>query len=111
MRLAPVVLYYRADAGQAIRMAGESSRTTHASLACVDACRYLAALILGALAGESKETLCGPAYAPVGTLWQKAPLEDQVAEVAGGSFKRSEPPASRGSVLLLGPRAGALGAY
>lgn len=111
MRLAPVVLYYRADAGQAIRMAGESSRTTHSSPACVDACRYLAALILGALAGESKETLCGPAYAPVAALWQKAPLEDQVAEVAGGSFKRSEPPVIQGSGFVVRSLEAALWAF
>jgi len=49
MRLAPVPMFFAADAGQAIRMSAESSRTTHGALACLDACRYFGGLLVGAL--------------------------------------------------------------
>jgi ADP-ribosyl-[dinitrogen reductase] hydrolase len=62
MRLAPVPLAYRVNPERAIDYAGESSRTTHGAPAAVDACRYFAALILGALGGASKEELLGPGF-------------------------------------------------
>ena len=46
MRLAPVVLAYRATPEQAIHYAAESSRTTHGAT-CLDACKLYAAMILG----------------------------------------------------------------
>ena len=62
MRLAPVPLAYRANPEHAIHYAGESSQTTHGAPAAVDACRYFAALILGALNGRSKEELLSPDF-------------------------------------------------
>jgi ADP-ribosylglycohydrolase len=53
MRLAPVVLAFAPNARDAVQMAAASSRTTHAAREAVDACRYLAGLIAGALRGES----------------------------------------------------------
>jgi ADP-ribosylglycohydrolase/polymorphic toxin system DSP-PTPase phosphatase-like protein len=55
MRLAAVPLAFRANVELAIHNAGESSRTTHGAPAAVDACRYFAGLLLGALGGRSKE--------------------------------------------------------
>jgi ADP-ribosyl-[dinitrogen reductase] hydrolase len=55
MRLAPVPLFYYPDEEAAIRFAGESSRTTHGALECLDACRLLAAMIHAALSGRSKD--------------------------------------------------------
>ena len=52
MRLAPVVMYYSPDVTQALHFAGESSRTTHGAKECIDACRYFAALLHQAYAGE-----------------------------------------------------------
>jgi len=49
MRLAPVPLFFAKDPKKAIEMSAESSRTTHGSTACIDACRYLGALIVGAV--------------------------------------------------------------
>ncbi|MDF1554076.1 MAG: ADP-ribosylglycohydrolase family protein, partial [Deferrisomatales bacterium] len=51
MRLAPVPLFFAADPARAIEFSGESSRTTHGAAVCVDACRYLGALIVGAVNG------------------------------------------------------------
>jgi ADP-ribosylglycohydrolase len=49
MRLAPVPLFYGLDARAAIEFSAESSRTTHGAQEAVDACRYYAGLIVGAL--------------------------------------------------------------
>lgn len=59
MRLAPVGLFYSGDYEAAQRYGGESSRTTHAAAACVDACRFYATLIAGAANGVAKEELLG----------------------------------------------------
>src|SRR5690606_30313714 len=54
MRLAPVPMAFAHDPVAAVRLAGESSRTAHGARACVDACRYMAGLIVGAINGASK---------------------------------------------------------
>jgi ADP-ribosyl-[dinitrogen reductase] hydrolase len=53
MRLAPIVLWAPRDILP--HHASESSRTTHAALECLDACRLLASVITRALDGASKE--------------------------------------------------------
>ena len=87
MRLAPVPLRYYRNPEQAISLAADSSRTTHAAPEAVDACRYVAGLMVGALQGESKEALLAPMYAPVTGLWDRAPLAPRIAEIAAGSYR------------------------
>jgi ADP-ribosylglycohydrolase len=60
MRLAPVALFYAEDVDTAVARSGDSSRTTHAADAAVDACRYFGALIAGAATGLPKEELLAP---------------------------------------------------
>ena len=91
MRLAPVPMFFAADPPTAIERAADSSRTTHGAPTAVDSCRYLAALIVGALAGAGKEELLAPRYSPVPGLWEERPLAPEVDEVAAGSFLRREP--------------------
>jgi ADP-ribosyl-[dinitrogen reductase] hydrolase len=98
MRLAPVPLRYAMDAKEAVYLAAESSRTTHAAPEAVDACRYFSALIVGAIRGATKQELLGGAdgsaegrhtpYAPEGWDWRDHPLEPGVQAIANGSFKR-----------------------
>jgi ADP-ribosylglycohydrolase len=57
MRLAPVPLFYSPNPSEAIVKSGESSRATHGATAAVDACRYLGALLVGAVNGDRKEAL------------------------------------------------------
>jgi len=64
MRLAPVALFFASNHDQAIHYAGESSRTTHGTKAAVDACRYFAGLIVGALRGHRKSELLSPFFFP-----------------------------------------------
>jgi len=97
MRLGPVPMFFAADPVVAIEKAGESSRTTHGAAAAIDACRYYAGLIVGALGGATKEGLMASCYAPVEGYWQEGKLVEEIAEVAAGSFKVKKPPAICGS--------------
>ena len=111
MRLAPVVLAFATEPARAIDRAGDSSRTTHAAPAAVDACRYFAGLLLGALDGVDRETLLAPAYAPLPDFWQTNPLVAEVAAVANGSFREKMPPALRGSGYVVAALEAALWAF
>jgi ADP-ribosyl-[dinitrogen reductase] hydrolase len=111
MRLAPVVLWFATDPAEAIRHAGESSRTTHGAATAVDACRYFAGLIVGALRGIGKEELLSPRWSPVPGLWEHSRLSDEVDEVAAGSFKRRVPPEITGSGYVVRSLEAALWAF
>jgi ADP-ribosyl-[dinitrogen reductase] hydrolase len=101
MRLAPVPMYYFKSPPEAIERAGESSRTTHGAQTAVDACRYFGALLVGALAGETKETLLSPHYAPVPGYWEKHPLCPEIDAVAGASFLRKPEGEIRGTGYVV----------
>jgi ADP-ribosylglycohydrolase len=88
MRLAPVPLFFASDPHAAVERAVESSRTTHGSPEAVDACRYLAALIVGALRGASKEELLADRYSPVPGLWDDQPLSPRIAAITEFEFRR-----------------------
>lgn len=111
MRLAPVPLAFAGDPEEAIRLAGEMSRTTHGAPEPVDACRYYAGLILGALAGVSKDELLQPRYSPVGGAWAPSVLSQKIDELAAGSFKNKQPPEIRGSGYVVQALEAALWAF
>jgi ADP-ribosyl-[dinitrogen reductase] hydrolase len=111
MRLSPVPLYYARDPLAAMVWAGESSRTTHAAPAAVDACRWFAALIVGALNGISKEELLAPAWSPVPGYWEAHPPAPEIAEVARGSFRTRQPPEIAGSGYVVRSLEAALWAF
>jgi ADP-ribosyl-[dinitrogen reductase] hydrolase len=71
MRLAPVPLFYHAHPVEAVDYSGLSSKTTHGAPSAVDSCRYLGALMVGTLAGESKENLISENYEPTKGIWKK----------------------------------------
>ena len=111
MRLAPVAMFFAADPELAIRLCGESSRTTHGARTCIDACRYFGGLIVGALRGATKEELLSERYCPVVGLWERAPLCAEIDEIATGSFKRLEPPGIVGSGYVVKSLEAALWAF
>lgn len=111
MRLAPVPIFFVNDPAEAIRRSGESSRTTHPHRACVDACRYLGGLIVGALRGEPKEKLLGPLYSPLGDAWRGEPLSPAIESVARGSFRAKVPPQIRGTGYVVQSLEAALWAF
>ena len=65
MRLAPIPMYYYREPKEAVKYASKSSQVTHANEMCVDACRYMAGIIVGLLNGESKEAVLSSLYSPV----------------------------------------------
>ena len=111
MRLAPVPLFFASDPERAILMSAESSRTTHGTRTCLDACRYFGGLINGAVSGVSKAELLSPRYAPVAGIWDREPLCPEIDEVASGSFKRREPPRIVGSGYVVESLEAALWAF
>jgi len=113
MRLAPVPMYYAADPGQAIERSAESSRTTHGAPTCIDACRYMGALIVGALTGASKDELLSERYVPPGTdgVWEREPLCEEIDAIAAGSFKEKDPPDIRGKGYVVDSLEAALWAF
>lgn len=111
MRLAPVPLFFARDPRRAIEVAADSSRTTHAAATAVDACRFFAGLILGALGGASREELLAPGFAPYPGCWTEAPLHPEIAEIAAGSYWRREPPEIRGSGFVVRSLEAALWAF
>jgi ADP-ribosyl-[dinitrogen reductase] hydrolase len=111
MRLAPVPLFFASNPEKAIAMSAESSRTTHGTETAVDACRYLGALIVGALQGASKNSLLSDRFTPAPGSWDAHPLCQQIDVIAGGSFKDKEPPEIRGSGYVVESLEAALWAF
>ncbi len=111
MRLAPVPLFFADDPRKAVERSGDSSRTTHGARVCVDACRYMGALIVGAAGGAGKEELLSAMYCPAPGCWQDHPLAPEIEEIARGSFKRKEPPAIKGTGYVVQSLEAALWAF
>ncbi len=111
MRLAPVPMFFIGNAAEAIDRGAESSRTTHGAEEAVDACRYFSGLLVGALRGIKKDSLLAPHYCPVEGLWERSPLSEKIAGIAGGSFERREPPAIRGTGYVVDALEAALWAF
>jgi ADP-ribosylglycohydrolase len=126
MRLAPVPLFFASAPRKAIELAGESSKTTHGAPEAVDACRYLAALIIGAINGVDKETLLSDHFDPAGSsskwrtalslgrvagVWSKAPLAPSIDAIASGSYKQRNPPEIRGLGYVVASLEAALWAF
>ena len=111
MRLAPVPLYYAADPAQAIQHASDSSRTTHGAPNSIDACRYYAGLIVGALDGVSKDDLLATHYCPLAGYWDTHLLVTEIDEIARGSFKLRQPPEIKGTGYVVKSLEAALWAF
>jgi ADP-ribosyl-[dinitrogen reductase] hydrolase len=101
MRLAPVPLFYANNPELGIMKSGESSRTTHQAPVAIDACRYMGALIIGAVGSSNKQEILSSFYSPTPRYWDKYPLTSELTNVINGSFKRLNPPDIRGSGYAL----------
>jgi ADP-ribosyl-[dinitrogen reductase] hydrolase len=101
MRLAPVAMRWSTDPVMAVEMAAESSRTTHGTQAAVDGCRLLAAYLVGALSGVSKEELLAPDGWIVEALPALETLSPKIAAIAAGSFQKKQPPEIQGTGYVV----------
>jgi ADP-ribosyl-[dinitrogen reductase] hydrolase len=111
MRLAPIAIYFYRQPAMAIERAADSSRTTHGAQEAVDACRYLAGLLVGALQGRPKEELLGFAFSPVPGSWEAEPLASRIQHISQGSYKHKEPPEIRGTGYVVESLEAALWAF
>lgn len=57
MRLAPIAMYYFPDLNQILKFSGESSRTTHGALECIEACQLFAEMLFRAFSDLSKDEI------------------------------------------------------
>ena len=104
-------MYFSGNAREAIVRSADSSRTTHAAAEAVDACRYFAGLLVGALNGVDKRTLLASGYCPVQGLWDSEPLSEKIDSIAAGSFERREPPEIKGTGYVVASLEAALWAF
>ena len=111
MRLAPVPLYFAGYPEEATEYCAQSSKTTHGAVECLDACRLLGALILGAVRKVSKEEMLSPFYHPCTGYWEKKTLTPKIAKIAAGSYKEKEPPDIKGSGYVVESLEAALWAF
>jgi ADP-ribosyl-[dinitrogen reductase] hydrolase len=111
MRLAPVPLFFAQDTKKAIELSGESSRPTHGSATCVDACRYYGGLIVGTIESASKQELLSDHFCTIKGYWDQNPLVPEIAAIAGGSFKKRNPPDIRGTGYVVHSLEAALWAF
>lgn len=89
MRLAPEPLSCAFQPDAAIELSGDMPRTTHATPEPVDACRYFAGLVVGALSGESKAALLGLHFHPTRSAWGGGELRPEIDRVATSSSSGS----------------------
>jgi ADP-ribosyl-[dinitrogen reductase] hydrolase len=109
MRLAPVPLFYAADIREAVKWSAFSSRTTHAAVECLDACRLFGAMIVSAAQGAEKEEILDENA--FDDLWVNDPLSPKIQEIYKGSYKRLNPPLFQGSGYVVKSLEAALWAF
>lgn len=101
-RIGPAIAWHRRDPRLAIEAAVQSARITHQSPLTLDAVRYFAGLIAGALAGANKVALLAPLFSPAPGLWEAVALKPRIRDVAAGSWRRRRP-----RVVVVGAHAAA----
>ena len=111
MRLAPVAMFHAGQPLEAIGRAADSSRTTHGAAEAVDACRYLAMLIVNALRGEPKAALLSEGFDPAGSIWAERPLAPRIRAIVAGSYKHKEVSTIRASGYVVHTLEAALWAF
>jgi len=111
MRLAPIPIAFANNPQRAINLAAESSRTTHAAPTCLDACRFMTAVIIGALQGRTKNELLQPHFTPAPSAWENQPLTPEINKIALGSYKEKNPPEIKGTGFVVDSLEAALWAF
>ncbi|HZF15568.1 MAG TPA: ADP-ribosylglycohydrolase family protein [Steroidobacteraceae bacterium] len=91
-------LFAFATPSAAIDLVVETARTTHQAPLVLDACRYFAGLLIGALSGISKQKLLAAPFEPEAGLWKRLWLKAPVIDAAVAS--RNPPEAGGGGNVL-----------
>lgn len=90
-RIGPAVAWHLADPRAGIDAAISCARITHQAPLTLDAVRYFAALLAGALAGVDKAGLLAPMYSPTPGYWDSSALRTRIMDVAAGSWRGRRP--------------------
>ncbi|CAF0976851.1 unnamed protein product [Rotaria sp. Silwood1] len=89
MRLAPVPLFFYRNPKKAVEYAGISGKITHGDDKAYDACRFYAALIIGALKNISKDDLLKETfYTDHKTWFGEKDLHPDIRKIADGSYRK-----------------------
>jgi len=91
-RIGPVIALLLADPEEAIEAAVQATRVTHQAPVTLDAVRYFAALLAGALQGASRVELTQPMFSPCDGYWDRHRLKPAVKAVAMGAWAEKAPP-------------------
>jgi len=84
-RVVSAVAYALAEPAAAVALAADCARTTHQSPLVLDACRYYAALLAGALRGATSQQVFTGSFEPVPGLWASRPLKPELVAGLAGS--------------------------
>ncbi len=90
-RIGPAIAWFSATPLEGIQAAVNCARITHQAPLTLDAVRFLAALLAGALAGRDKATLLSADFSPAPESWRPDSLRSPVRELAGGAWRGRAP--------------------
>ena len=111
MRLAPIPIFYYNKPSELFKYSALSSKTTHSSIQCLDACIYMSAIIAGAINGMSKEEMLGKTLLNRFYESNQIGLDNTIEEILNGSFKTKQPPQIYGSGYVVKTLEAALWAF
>jgi ADP-ribosyl-[dinitrogen reductase] hydrolase len=106
-RIAPIAMFYLADAGSAVSRAVEAARITAQAPLVLECVRLLAAMLHQALAGRDKGQILRPPKA----LWMGPNPRTEVMELYEGSYSRKQPPEITGGGHIVQALEAALWAF
>ena len=86
-RIGPAVAWFHAAPAAAIDAAVNGARVTHQAPLTLDAVRFLAALLAGALSGASKDELLSANFSPDPAAFDPATLRPPLRELAAGAWR------------------------
>ncbi len=92
MRLAPIPIFYQCSLLDATKFGGESSRTTHGSELCIDACCFLSSILVHLIHGEDKGVFCRIDYSP---------NTEEISNIKSGHFVRKSYEQMTGSGYVI----------
>ncbi len=111
MRLAPIPIFYNNNPIKLLKYSVLSSKTTHASPQCIDACIYMSAIIAGAINGMSKEEMLSKTLVSDFYKSNQIMLDSTINEILNGSYKTKQPPEIYGSGYVVKTLEAALWAF
>ncbi|HET9909537.1 MAG TPA: ADP-ribosylglycohydrolase family protein [Anaerolineales bacterium] len=89
MRLAPIPMFYFPHLEEIVKFAGESSRTTHGALECIEACQLFSEMLFRALSGMNKDEILFDATVKISS--------PKIIDISKGRYRQKSIEQIRGS--------------